>query len=47
MIMGNFLSGEALIDRMAARPPAVGLSHPTVVPTNFKRDEDHTEPTER
>lgn len=35
MIMGNFLNGGRVTTGMAARTPAVGLAHPTVVPTNF------------
>jgi hypothetical protein len=50
MIMGNFLKGESVASRMAARTPAMGIAHPTVVPTNVEaeadeaphRDEDET-----
>lgn len=44
MIMGNFLSSESLRSRMAARPPAIGISHPTIVPSNFEGSTDeHTD----
>lgn len=40
MIMGNFLNVRGLRCRMAARTPAVGLAHPTVVPTNFDAESE-------
>ncbi len=44
MHMGNVLCVESVRTRMATRDtsgrPAVGLRHPTVVPTNFEPGDD-------
>jgi hypothetical protein len=49
MRMGNYLGGRGVpLSRMAAKQPAFGVRHPTVVPTNFTApDEEDEESSER
>lgn len=37
--MGNYLGRETVAGYMVAQTPAVGIAHPTTVPTNFEPEE--------